>query len=258
MPDELSDLDQIADAFAVEIPPPGSSWEARGAFLKGWLDDAATVAQSVADVTGIGAEPRAVDLTVDALSASSAAILAALRGGAAELGADAGVRLARATVAGTLLAGYAAAAGGAALYTYPAGRAESFRVRARISPDELAADYERRLGVAQAIVFLASSGALDLILTSGRRRMGAGPWLIVVVILALVALDYIGLRFFELDDSNKRWRLTCLDENGKLIAEFRDLCVELGTQPAGWTDKLLGAVPWVAGGVLLAMFALRR
>lgn len=93
-------------------------------------------------------------------------------------------------------------------------------------------DYYARLGLLQAIVKLANSGALDTLFAEKEKTAGLGAWqtvavAAVVVVVALAALAWAVVMIYKVVVFNRLATKLCFDVEGKPIPENVASCKSL-------------------------------
>lgn len=262
----MSSLKELAAKFQVEQLPTGADMYARAEFLQYWAKSAEAV---------IAALPSPSIVEESAFSDLKAVegSLRSLVDKATDLVTNPSTELAASTVRNVLILAFVTATWGMPAHT---PNVSMMLVGEDImSPEDLAADYKRRIGVFQAIAKLGKSGALDPLFAQ-KKSLGLAPvviggvavsgWLIIALVsIAAITLAFIVISLYALFQTtrliDKYAEKFCLDQQGNPIPATAGPCMEwlsdlnqANTDLAKGPQKLLNTV-LTYGAIGLGVYA---
>jgi hypothetical protein len=284
----MNKLEQIASYFQVELLPSGSPEEQRLAYLMNWAASAESVISNFPDVNDIDGNSvqSAVDIIGNEISTRGDAILQALQGNISKLSAAVAPPFFSKNVRDLVIGSFIAATAGITLHA-PDTKAKLYAL-GKWTPADAETDYRHRLGIFQAIVKLASSGALDVLvpppdepmpvmqkgLVTGASAMtkawiakqraldaqaqnGLGEpitlfTVVVVVVVAIVALAFLSAVIYYLWQYNKMMDV-CLSRSD-LPQWQQDICRDVANGPKDMFDSVIKYGALVVGLGLAVYF----
>lgn len=225
-------LDELAKYFQIQPPPPYYTAEQRLEYLYRWAASAGDVIDAMPEPEDIETreafdsvaelKSRLLGVAPDALSV--ARLGGSMLPGGKQLGI--GARVLRNAVITTFTV---------ATYGIDAHRPSNVQpaiVQGLFTAQQATEDYYARLGLLQAIVKLANSGALDTLFAEKEKTAGLGAWqtvavAAVVVVVALAALAWAVVMIYKVVVFNRLATKLCFDVEGKPIPENVASCKSL-------------------------------